>query len=79
MTSEIVVVNFYALRDPDVVSRVTIENPSPLAVNVSVRPANGVPAAVSVVAQVATSHRSCSVCTADERAATTALLTGLPR
>ncbi len=27
-------------------------------------------AAVSIVAQVATSHRSCSVCTADERAAT---------
>jgi hypothetical protein len=29
-----------ALRDPDVVSRVTVENPSSLAVNVSVRPAN---------------------------------------
>ena len=27
------------LRDPDVVSRVTVQNPSPLAVNVSVRPA----------------------------------------
>ena len=30
----------YALRDPEVVSRVTIENPSQLDVNVSVRPAN---------------------------------------
>jgi hypothetical protein len=29
----------YALRDPEVVSRVTIENPSQLDVNVSVRPA----------------------------------------
>jgi hypothetical protein len=30
----------YALRDPDYVSRVTVENPSQLDVNVSVRPAN---------------------------------------
>lgn len=29
----------YALRDPDVVPRVTVENPSQLSVNVSVRPA----------------------------------------
>ncbi len=30
----------YALRDPEVVSKVTIENPSGLDVNVSVRPAH---------------------------------------
>jgi hypothetical protein len=30
----------FALRDPDVVSRVTVENPSQLNVNVSVRPAD---------------------------------------
>ncbi|HLM17653.1 MAG TPA: hypothetical protein VK549_07515 [Acidimicrobiia bacterium] len=30
----------YALRDPDFVSRVTVENPGSLAVNVSVRPAD---------------------------------------
>jgi hypothetical protein len=30
----------YALRDPDVVPRVTVENPSDIAVNVSVHPAN---------------------------------------
>jgi hypothetical protein len=29
----------YALRDPDIVSRVTVENPSRIAVNVSVHPA----------------------------------------
>jgi len=30
----------YALRDPEVVPRVTVDNPSALEVNVSVRPAN---------------------------------------
>ena len=30
----------YALRDPDVVSRVTVENPSDIGVNVSVHPTN---------------------------------------
>ena len=30
----------YALRDPEVVSRVTVDNPSQLEVNVSVRPAD---------------------------------------
>jgi hypothetical protein len=30
----------YALRDPEIVSRVTVENPSPLEVNVSVHPAD---------------------------------------
>jgi hypothetical protein len=31
----------YALRDPDVISRVTIDNRSDVGVNVSVRPTNG--------------------------------------
>jgi hypothetical protein len=44
------VVTAYALRDPDVVARVTVENPSPLAVNVDVRPSSdGAHLALAVV------------------------------
>ena len=51
----------YALRDPEVVPRVTVENPSQLAINVSVRPSDDASRLILATVPPTTSARNLDV------------------